>query len=442
MENIITFNDLYQESHKIYGLNFDMSEIQSLIEISLNEAEDKSESGFKRFISRIIEILTKIKNAIIGLIKKFLSLFKKKKEEKKSEEKPTTSEAKEKAKEEEYIINSFVFKDIKKVCDHVEYQVIQTNLTAITGILVLLERYNNDDMDDEISELQSKIINYDEEYKNISESDKYVYEKGTKIDYMDGVLQLQSYDICQSCVDNIGKEVSRSVNESINKSNKLSDSVKPEEDDSQREKDMYKTYYENAKKGITIVTQLEKSTLQFIEKFFSLCAKSYDNLNKLLDAHAKEWEETRKSKEDMNDSIKNRHAQAADEIKKAMDNINKKKDEDTETAKKIVGEVMDLALNGNIKGIRYIFVDGLDVDPTFKKYKYAYDYEKGMIKFLDDHEELTPFKPKDQWDKNYYDTIKNDCIKNFSEKRFSHLREVAKVVYADKIRRLVKERNK
>ena len=48
----------------------------------------------------------------------------------------------------------------------------------------------------------------------------------------------------------------------------------------------------------------------------------------------------------------------------------------------------------------------------------------------------------EKWNEKYWVQIKMDLMKNFSEKRFSHMREVAKVIYAEKIKRLEQERRK
>ena len=97
----------------------------------------------------------------------------------------------------------------------------------------------------------------------------------------------------------------------------------------------------------------------------------------------------------------------------------------------------------DIERLKYIFVDCLDVDPTFEKYKGDYEYcmnDSGLGLF-EKHVELTPMrKEKISWDISYWNSIKMDLIENFSTKRFQHMREVAKVVHAEKIERLLRER--
>lgn len=95
----------------------------------------------------------------------------------------------------------------------------------------------------------------------------------------------------------------------------------------------------------------------------------------------------------------------------------------------------------DIKGLRYIFVDCLDVDPTFEKYRSDYEYCANMDGLFEPYRELTPLSlDKAAWDMNYWEQLKLDLMKNFSQKRFEHMREVARVVYAEKIDKLFRER--
>lgn len=104
-------------------------------------------------------------------------------------------------------------------------------------------------------------------------------------------------------------------------------------------------------------------------------------------------------------------------------------------------EVRRCARSQDIRGLRYIFVDSLDVDPTFDKYRQDYEYCKSIDGMFDRHQELTGFMTDEsKWTMQYWDQLKIDLMKNFSEKRFEHMINVAKVVYADKIARLIKER--
>lgn len=104
-------------------------------------------------------------------------------------------------------------------------------------------------------------------------------------------------------------------------------------------------------------------------------------------------------------------------------------------------EVKKYAENRDIKGLRYIFVDSLDVDPTFEKYREDYEYCRKVPGLFEPHRELTPLKSnQSQWNLSYWEKLKMDLMENFSEKRFAHMIQAAKVVYADKVARVTAER--
>ena len=95
---------------------------------------------------------------------------------------------------------------------------------------------------------------------------------------------------------------------------------------------------------------------------------------------------------------------------------------------------------GDIKRLKYTFVDSLDVDPTFEEYLDDYNYcaDKGLF---ERHKDLTPFSDrKVDWNDDYWQKIKRDLLKNFSRERLDHMRKVALVVLADKVERLKRER--
>ena len=108
---------------------------------------------------------------------------------------------------------------------------------------------------------------------------------------------------------------------------------------------------------------------------------------------------------------------------------------------KLVEDIQKLVDKGDVKGLTYTFVDALDVDPTFVSYAAAYGVAKKCPGFPEPHRDLTPFeKDPSKWDFNYYIKLKLDYQKNPSEERFSHMRQVVKVVHKDKIKRILKER--
>jgi hypothetical protein len=109
----------------------------------------------------------------------------------------------------------------------------------------------------------------------------------------------------------------------------------------------------------------------------------------------------------------------------------------------MLAEVKKCADNNDIKGLRYIFLDSLDVDPTFEKYKADYEYCKGIGGFFEPHTELTALlHDESRMNMQYWEQLKADLMKNFSSKRFEHMRSVARIVYADKVARLLSERQK
>lgn len=104
-------------------------------------------------------------------------------------------------------------------------------------------------------------------------------------------------------------------------------------------------------------------------------------------------------------------------------------------------EIKKYADNGDIKSLKYIFVDSLDVDPTFVRYEEEYHYCKSIPGLLESHVELTPFRAnKSDWNEEYWTSLKMDLVKNFSDRRMAHMREVAKVFLADKVQRILAER--
>lgn len=105
--------------------------------------------------------------------------------------------------------------------------------------------------------------------------------------------------------------------------------------------------------------------------------------------------------------------------------------------------VKNLADSGDIKSLKYLFVDSLDVDPTFVRYEEDYNYCKSVPGLLETHIELTPFSNNEaDWDEAYWAKLKMDLIKNFSNERMSHMRKVAKTFLADKVERILAERSR
>ncbi len=102
--------------------------------------------------------------------------------------------------------------------------------------------------------------------------------------------------------------------------------------------------------------------------------------------------------------------------------------------------------NNDIKGLHYIFLDALDVDPTFEKYREDYRVCSSLAGFWEPHLEGNGLMPlttdHEQWTMDYWLRLKRDVMRNFSEKRYSHMILAAKVIFAEKIERLRRERQK
>lgn len=105
-------------------------------------------------------------------------------------------------------------------------------------------------------------------------------------------------------------------------------------------------------------------------------------------------------------------------------------------------ETKKLVEKGDFRALKYLFVDALDVDPTFEQFEGDYQYCKSVSGLWEPYQELTPLRsdPK-EWDEDYWVHLKVDLAKNFSDRRLSHMRQVAKVVLAEKVRRIQAERN-
>lgn len=113
---------------------------------------------------------------------------------------------------------------------------------------------------------------------------------------------------------------------------------------------------------------------------------------------------------------------------------------------KVYREVKKCADNGDIRGLRYIFLSCLDVDPTFKEYERAYEDYQNTLGLFVAHTDENLMKLKENnvdgsWNLEYWNQLKKDLLENFSQKRFEHMREVAKVVYKDKICRIEEKRH-
>ena len=103
--------------------------------------------------------------------------------------------------------------------------------------------------------------------------------------------------------------------------------------------------------------------------------------------------------------------------------------------------VKKYADSNDIISLRYVFYDCLDADPSFDKYLEDYEYACKVSGFLEEHVDLTPFSSdQSEWNEDYWISLKKDLKNNFSDKRFDHMKKVAKVVHADRLKRIEDER--
>lgn len=110
--------------------------------------------------------------------------------------------------------------------------------------------------------------------------------------------------------------------------------------------------------------------------------------------------------------------------------------------REMLAEIKRCIVENDIKGLRYIFADCLDVDPTFEKYRESYEVCKNVPDFFERYQELNEMTAdQSKWTRGYWEQLKLDLMKNFSQKRFEHMIEVAKIVYSEKLSRILKERS-
>lgn len=103
-------------------------------------------------------------------------------------------------------------------------------------------------------------------------------------------------------------------------------------------------------------------------------------------------------------------------------------------------KVKEYADSGDTKSLTYVFLDSLDVDPTFESYREEFEYCRNVPGLWSEYEELTPLtSDQSRWTLDYWTELKKDLKKNFSMTRFEHMRSVSGVLFADKIKRINSE---
>jgi hypothetical protein len=101
----------------------------------------------------------------------------------------------------------------------------------------------------------------------------------------------------------------------------------------------------------------------------------------------------------------------------------------------IHNDVKKAVENADISTLRYFFCDCLDGDPTFSEYEEDYEYCKANGILFVPHCELHPMNCN-RVDENYWIQLKKDFMQNPSVERMEHMREVAKILYSDRIRKI------
>ncbi len=95
----------------------------------------------------------------------------------------------------------------------------------------------------------------------------------------------------------------------------------------------------------------------------------------------------------------------------------------------------------NMKLLKYTFCDCLDGDPTFKLYEEDYDYCVKHNILFEAHREINPMTLNNV-SEEYWVQLKNDFLENPSTKRLNHMREVAKILYKDRIAAIEEQKRK
>lgn len=107
----------------------------------------------------------------------------------------------------------------------------------------------------------------------------------------------------------------------------------------------------------------------------------------------------------------------------------------------IHNDVKNAVENGNISSLKYFFSDCLDGDPTFAEYEEDYEYCKSKSVFFVPHTELHPMSCG-AVDESYWVQLKKDFMQNPSVERMEHMREVAKILYSSRIRKIEEDKAK
>lgn len=105
----------------------------------------------------------------------------------------------------------------------------------------------------------------------------------------------------------------------------------------------------------------------------------------------------------------------------------------------IHNDVKNAVESGDISSLKYFFCDCLDGDPTFAEYEEDYEYCKSKGVFFVPHTELHPMSCG-AVDESYWVQLKKDFMQNPSVERMEHMREVAKILYSSRIRKIEEDK--
>lgn len=105
----------------------------------------------------------------------------------------------------------------------------------------------------------------------------------------------------------------------------------------------------------------------------------------------------------------------------------------------IHNDVRNAVENGDISSLKYFFCDCLDGDPTFAEYEEDYEYCKSKGVLFVPHSELHPMSCG-AVDESYWVQLKKDFMQNPSVERMEHMREVAKILYSSRIRKIEEDK--
>lgn len=97
--------------------------------------------------------------------------------------------------------------------------------------------------------------------------------------------------------------------------------------------------------------------------------------------------------------------------------------------------------SGKLSYLKSVFCDALDGDPTFEGYLEDYEYCKAQGVLFEPHIELHPMS-LENISAEYWVQLKEDFKKNPSVRRMEHMREAARILYSERIRKIEAERAK